>query len=112
MSALTVSQVLDRAADLIEPEGAWTQGTLFRKANGKEARVSDKDKVCFCAAGALVETGGPWSAAWSFLEDTLPPTRNRALNPVAVFNDAPKRTQPEVVAALRKAAALAREQGK
>lgn len=103
---LSVADVLDRAADLIEPEGAWTQGALVRDRQGNALRVSDKGRSCYCMAGALVAAGGPWSAAWSFLDNILPEQRDS--NRTAAFNDAPERTQAEVVEKLREAASLAR----
>lgn len=103
---MTIADVLERAAELLSRPGAWTQGTLFRDAKGKELQVSSAGKSCFCMAGALVECGGPWSAAWSFLDDILPKADKG--NATAAFNDASGRTQDEVVAKLREAAALAR----
>lgn len=109
MAQLSVAEVLSRAADLIEPEGKWTQGCLFRDAEGKGLRPSDSGKSCFCMAGALVQIGGPWASAWNFLDDALPKVGFG--NRTGAWNDAPERTQAEVVAKLREAAELARQRG-
>lgn len=105
MQAMTVADVLDRAADRIEPEGAWGQGE-YKSIAGR-----------FCVLGALAYVAGvnpndPWtghlaSDARYELAEVLPV----ACHEVSDWNDAPERTQPEVVAKLREAAALAREQG-
>jgi len=93
-----VSDVLDRAADLIEPEGAWHQGNYVGPTGD-----------CWCALGAIMRVG-------NFASDINAPSivLRRLIGEefVADWNDDPERTQAEVVAKLREAAALAREQGK
>jgi hypothetical protein len=104
----SVSEILDAAADLIEPEGAWTQGTWARKASGSLTSAHFEDAVCFCARGAIVRAGNfPLTAELPRLND-LAGFRNAA--EMARWNDAPERTQAEVVAKLREAA-MARERG-
>lgn len=106
MSALTVAEVLERAADLIEPEGKWTQGELARDENGMSVAPYDGEACCWCASGAIMHYGGSAPKdAW----DKLGAVIHRM---IPNWNDEPARTQSEVVTALRKAAALAREQGK
>ena len=98
-----VADILDRAADLIEPEGRWVQGNLFRLAGGKE--------ICWCAYGAILHTRSAHSEeAAELIERDLPKTSPGGLRPIAAWNDAPERTQAEVVAKLREAANLARAQ--
>ena len=88
---MTTAQVLRAAADLIEKPGAWKQ-------HGGNYRTT------FCAAEAIgVAGGGPLpevAAANRFVATML----GRS---IVSWNDAPKRTQAEVVSALRKAADLA-----
>ncbi|GAA0729863.1 DUF6197 family protein [Sphingomonas japonica] len=110
MSELTVAEVLDRAADLIEPQGAWTQYYYALDAYGRETYYA-KEATCFCALGAISvacgaepseeEGTGPQKLLWKLIGAV----------PISEWNDAPERTQAEVVAKLREAAALAREQG-
>ena len=99
MAALTVADVLNRAADLIEPEGAWMQDNYTRNLQS------------FCPLGAIAHVAGvgcthasqhPASFALSRYLDPSDPSPGRV---VARWNDAPERTQAEVVAALRQAAA-------
>jgi hypothetical protein len=96
VSALSVAEVLDAAADLIEPEGAWTQGEW-----GSDG--------CWCLDGALMAAKGSCQT-WPELEavrNAIGPECETAIG----WNDAPERTQAEVVAKLREAAAKAKEQG-
>jgi hypothetical protein len=123
----TVSEILDAAADLLEPEGAWTQEAFSRNADGSCDFSEDGDDdpivaaapVCWCALGAITAVtgedplsystfsvlgGAASSRARQFLNDFLDRT-------VEDWNDDPSRTQAEVVAKLREAAEKAREQG-
>ena len=105
---MKIADVLDKAADLIEPEGAWTQGAEARDANGEELSYPYDDAVCFCAGGAVWKAGHEWSvaiSAWRLFQSTVP------YEDGPEWNDEPERTQAEVVAKLREAAAKAREQG-
>ena len=106
---LLPSVVLDRAADLIEPEGRWTN-------DGDYWNGDDGNPECFCALGAIwfvcdppgfvgdVENGP--AARMLARSLGLPGTLH-----IAKWNDHLGRTQAEVVAALRKAAELARSEG-
>jgi hypothetical protein len=96
-----VAEILDRATSLIEPDGAWIQGGDISLSNGRRS---------YCAMGAL------WAArrqraqevplteydeAWQLLRHTVGGS-------VVQYNDAPERTQAEVVAKFREAASKAR----
>lgn len=99
----TVSEILFAAADLIEPEGAWSGG-------GKQPTHS----ACYCAAIAVDTVCGcighpDGEVAREFLSDHLG-APNHTVG-IYQWNDAPERTQAEVVAKLREAAEKAREQG-
>lgn len=103
----SVADVLSAAADLIEPEGAWTQGQAARDRHGNGVDYRSPDAVCFCALGACVRSVSPGYddfAVRCFLRSMTPD------GTIANWNDAPGRTQAEVVAKLREASALAREQ--
>jgi hypothetical protein len=121
MSAL-VSDILDKAADLIEPEGRWTQEAFSRTKSGhcNAALVAPRKPSCWCALGAIAAVAGH--------DPSKPFTTNKLANEAVLildsvvmddgiydtpdYNDATGRTQAEVVAKLREAAALARGQGK
>jgi hypothetical protein len=96
MAALTVADVLDRAADLIEPEGAHLKYDLARDANGRSVDPDSPDAVSWCAAGAIYAAGGIPTDARDAADDLIP-----GGNLVEFNND---HTQAEVVAALRQAA--------
>lgn len=105
--AMSVADVLERAADLIEPQGKWTQGTFARGKRNRPCKEGNSSTArCWCALGAIQHETNSVAlrneAHWR-LRKTLGML-------VTSFNDAPGRTQAEVVAALREAAALAREQ--
>jgi hypothetical protein len=113
----TVPEILRAAADLIEPEGAWTQGAFSRNADGTtdidEAVASNP--VCWCALGALAKASGvdpldPRAFVLPAPQIAAYPILRRLVGGDFVFwNDAPKRTQAEVVAKLREAADLAEQ---
>lgn len=105
---LKPSEVLDKAADLIEPEGAWCQHVIAKKGGRvfKDGGVPGwREADCFCVSGALLFAGeGEDREARRRL------TRLIGQEPI-YWNDAPNRTQSEVVKALRDAANLAKEEG-
>lgn len=108
--------VLERAADLIEPEGAWIQGGFGLNEEGVVTQSLHEladDSTCFCAMGAVSHVaGGPHKFDWAMIEPLVVVAGLEAATSVTTWNDAPERTQSEVVAALRGAAKAARESGK
>ena len=100
-----IADILDKAADLIEPEGAWTTDAEARNADGDEGEYDMEDAVCFCAGGAIWRCS-PSLAAASLAGNYLA----EMVGEVPAWNDDSRRTQPEVVAKLREVAAKAREQ--
>lgn len=103
----TVADVLDAAADLIEPEGAWGQGAFARGSQGQPIGPFSPYATCFCLRGALVRVGAINARA-----ENSPATLALGFNSssrLVSWNDAPGRTQSEVVAALRAAATSARQ---
>lgn len=106
----TPAAVLRAAADLIEPEGAWTQGVFARDATGKQTSALSAEATCWCTWGAVAHVCGRTRYSWSpEFRALLKVLRLPIDDPgrVALWNDATGRTQAEVVAALRKAADLA-----
>lgn len=96
---METAEVLLKAADLIEPEGAWTQGTSAR-AGAKAVKADDPSATCWCVVGALerVGSGANYDTVRRFLMGVL------GVRAIVPWNDAPERTQAEVVATLRAAA--------
>ena len=115
MSALTVAETLRAAADLIEPEGAWTQGSYWKGADGDCYNNGYPDgalPLCWCALGALGEVGKVDPADLNFCGRSVTDKAYKALiytigeANVVWWNDSRNRTQAEVVAALRAAAVV------
>lgn len=96
MPDLSPSDVLVKAADLIEEHGWW---------NGREKRRAGR----LCAGYAISKATQSWGTdntkafdkAWAAAIDVMD-------DGVVRFNDAPGRTKDEVVSALRSAAEVAR----
>lgn len=108
--SLLPSAVLSGAADLIEPEGAWIQGHYAMTRFGRPIGPLEAPAACWCTVGALTNTAcgdGPWQwwESRRYLERVIDRTG------ITDWNDAPERTQAEVVSALRQAATLARSEG-
>lgn len=103
---LSVADVLERAADLITPEGAWTQGTWARDESGRSVTLRSPYAACFCMRGALVIASNKSMASEMTGVQKALGFRNAAA--MARWNDRDSRTQAEVVAKLREAAELAR----
>lgn len=106
-----ISTILFKAADLIEPEGAWTQGPWAADAEGNEVRPRDEAACAFCASGALERiAGGYWDhPLYRAARDVVDPLTPE--DSLVCFNERTSRTQPEVVAKLREAANVALERG-
>ena len=105
MTVLTeVPNILRRAAETIEPEGAWTRGALARDWNGSPIGHDEDNASCFCLHGALARVNGG-DAYNEIICDYIIRVIGTELS--VDWNDAPERTQAEVVAALRAAADLA-----
>lgn len=105
------SEILDAAAALIEPRGAWLQGRLSARPDGGIARAygPDCDATCWCAEGAIAhEVGSYITEDYRRAEAWLVKLIGYG---VATWNDRPGRTQADVVATLREAANLARIEG-
>jgi hypothetical protein len=114
---LTVADVLERAADLIEPEGAWIQRNYYSRQDGKWCH-GWRDADCFCLVGALTAAARvhtPSTVEKGPIADTIKSVLpveslrdDKGREGIFVWNDAPERTQAEVVSKLREAAAKAR----
>lgn len=103
----TPADILNAAAELIEPEGRWWRGDFAADASGAAVDECSPSAVCWCALGALTRAIGGLGAeqSWQLYQSA------RGLliehvgeDDISDWNDAPERTQAEVVAALREAA--------
>lgn len=107
MSDQTITSLLNAAADLVAKPGAWTQGYVARDKTGRTVDADARAARCWCGIGAVMRT------AKAMKSDRVEDLACKALHRFAhgrgftsfgKFNDAPERTQDEVVAALRKVA--------
>lgn len=117
MTNTSIADVLEKAADLIEPEGAWTQGAFAKDQLGNEylgyeesGDIREFGATCFCVFGALAIAEGVIDPEWARLsEESLRSFLGfKYAGEISHWNDTEGRTQAEVVSALRAAASLAR----
>lgn len=109
---MTTAEILAKAADLIEPEGAWTQGRLATSEPTDLYELDPRSPYahCFCAVGALchVTNARNWSELPTAIDQIAVEIAARAgFTSLSDWNDALGRTQAEVVRALRDAAKAA-----
>lgn len=91
-------EVLLKAADLIEPEGRWTQRAWARTQSGEKPDADGDNAACWCLWGAIRQVNGSH-------HDEAFEIVNRVVGGSAIaWNDTPGRKQSEVVQALRKGA--------
>lgn len=109
-----IADVLSRAAAILSASGAWGAGWYAKDRFGESVDTSDDAACRFCAMGAVYRAAGISSRART-PAPIITATRahlSKVLGcGVAHWNDAPERTQQEVVAKLREAAALALAKG-
>jgi hypothetical protein len=101
-----VAGVLNAAADLLDKPGAWIQHAWARDSAGRIVDFGDEPKAaCWCADGAFEKVLGRRYVEHGDLRANLQAAfiAVHGCSPMG-FNDAPKRTQSEVVQALRAAA--------
>lgn len=96
----TPADVLNAAADLLEKPGAWTQGAWKRGKSGREVRIYSPFAVSFSVLGAIDHVGGGFNSAIHALKHLIGWDIH-----LQDWNDQSERTQAEVVAKLREAAA-------
>jgi hypothetical protein len=102
---MTAAQALRRAQKLLAEKG-WTQGEMAKDAKGNHS-YDYRRATCFCIAGALDKVTGTdrreaYLDAFTALNEAIPPQARRTkhfvkgiedgLEPVILYNDAPKRT--------------------
>ena len=104
---MKASEVLKKA--LAKIEQGWVQGVFARDKDGKPTDYASDEACVWCASGAIKAVNGGvfLDAAAVFLERVIP----RGYVDVPDWNDAPERTQAEVIEAFKKAIALAEAEG-
>jgi hypothetical protein len=98
----SVVEVLTRARALVER--GWTQRASARNERGEIVAAASDDACSWCAMAALAfaANGAPYYPAHMALRAAI---FGREGGPIPRWNDAPERTQAEVVAAFDRAIA-------
>jgi hypothetical protein len=99
MSNSTALEVLRAAREKIARPGCWTRRAYARDATGRAVLPMDPMAVCWCIRGAIQSIHGDidgWAIVWQSCFDDLP---------LATFNDHPKTSHADVVAAFDRAIA-------
>ena len=100
------SEILRRAREILEPEGAWTQRSLARAADGVPIHETHRDAACWCSLGAIYRTLGSRQSIYRGREAVR--FIQRIIDaPLMAWNDDPLRTHDEVLDAFRRAEAEA-----
>lgn len=102
--SLTTSEILERAAELIEPPGRWTTQFFARDDLRHATTPLDENACSWCGEGAIARVMGVHvgSPEWC---DVLVVLDGQVGEQFSNWQDDEKRTQSEVVQALRDAAA-------
>lgn len=105
------SEVLHRAVEIFSQPGTWTQNAYARDQNGSDQVLpEDENAVCWCSLGILHKLSNTACAleipiAANFLRKSVGTTN------LFAWNDAPWRTQDEIVSAFRAAERIAKSEG-
>lgn len=95
---MTPQEILLKAADILTPRGAWTQGSFATDKAGLAVNVTSPKAKCFCLEGAVRKATGDnaieTAKALSLID----------IHSIYDWNDAPSRRKAQVIALLRKAA--------
>lgn len=102
---MTPVEILTAARDLVAR--GWCQGTMARTRHGCPTAWTLPDAASFCSVGAVQAAAGASEGesvyeAFEFFADVIDRAR------IPKWNDAPGRTQAEVVAAFDRAIELAK----
>lgn len=104
---MTTKEILVGALERVKR--GWTQDEYARDESGAHVDQYAKDATCWCIAGAISAAkgeGGYWPS------DTIRYFMDiNGISDVADWNDAPGRTQAEVIAAFTRAIAKCDEEG-
>lgn len=99
----TTKEILAEARELIAK--GWTQGTPARNADGDDCGVYESEAQCFCSLGALWRAAGGIGVAVDAANALRAGATGSLASSISFWNDAPGRTQAEVLAAFDKAIA-------
>lgn len=106
MTSPTTVEVLKKARALLEK--GWCQGHYAIGESGREVDAMSKSARCFCIDGALIRANGTDSEYIATAAIVRAALGKAAFSPIG-WNDAPGRTQSEVLDLMDRAIALASE---
>jgi hypothetical protein len=104
----TVAEKLREARALIAK--GWTQGEFARTKTGRKTPPKSPSATCFCASGAVIRATGAAGVAEGLFSQEFRVLRQAVRGNVVIWNDAPERTQAEVLQAFDRAIELAESQ--
>lgn len=107
MNAQTAVEVLIAARELVSTPDRWTQDVSARDHNGAECDPDSPAAACFCSLTALYKAGGRNERTEVARGIFMRAVRQA----VSQYNDAPRRTHAQILAAFDRAIARARERG-
>ena len=104
---MTPTQILIAAREKIEQ--GWTQKTYAQAADGRNVKFNSPDAVCWCPIGAIaaVDHSNAGHRAVMILAEAVDTVAAR----LTEWNDAPDRTQDEVIIAFGWAIEASMERG-
>ena len=109
----TTLQILRKARKLIEKPERWCKGDAAKDRAGENEDVMSRKAAAFCMAGAVVRASGGWCREYYTARDHVEAViGSHALDALAEWNDAPRRTHAQVLRAFDKAIAKLEAKGK
>ena len=107
---MKASEVLEAVAELLSPEGRWTQRVFARNCVGLPINPESPSATCWCLQGAIQRIAGENGSIGTlttiaYAVSAQIPTKEAS---ISVWNDRHDRTQQQVVTVAKLAAARAR----
>ena len=106
---MTPTEILIAAREKIEQ--GWTQKTYARSEDGDSVAYNSPDAICWCAVGAICAVDSSLSSAVDRATKILAETIEISRSSLTEWNDAPDRTQDEVLIAFGWAIEASMERG-
>ena len=97
---MTTNDILKAARELLTPKGAWTQWDYARDKNGMSVPSSQDEAKCFCLLGAILRVSRESGCLVGLTK--VEAKLSKVVGNYIDWNDAPGRTQQEVLDLLDK----------
>lgn len=110
---MTALEILKAARELLSDESRWTKEASARTIAGEETDALSRKAVCWCMDGAIEKAMGGWSSCrdeYSKAADALAASTHDGIGVLhrdefVLFNDDPKTTHADMLAAFDRAIA-------